>query len=170
MASRIMTSIVDTAALRRLLEKATPRPWEAVTQDDPRGQPSVMYRSLICTVEHAPERYLAVVQEDGLTVSRDQWPANARLIPAAVNALPALLAEVERRRADDPVTEEAREAAERIVRAHEAIEKAKAETHPSFKDAVKALAYHELHASAREGALIVARALLAKVEESGNGK
>lgn len=54
-----------------------------VANDDPRGQPSPMYRSTICTVEHSGERLLTVVQKDGLTSSRVQWIANARLISVA---------------------------------------------------------------------------------------
>jgi hypothetical protein len=65
----------------------TPGPWEAVLNDDPRGQPSPMYRSTICTVEHSGERCLTVVQQDGLTSSRWQWVANARLIAAAPDLL-----------------------------------------------------------------------------------
>ena len=68
----------------------TKGPWEAVMHDDPRGQPVPYYRALICTVEHSPDRYLAVVQMNGQHVSREQWQSNARLIAAA----PDLLAEL----------------------------------------------------------------------------
>lgn len=71
------------------------------------------------------------------------------------------LRELQRRRSppDSREREEAIEAAKRIVAAHEGVEKAKQETHPSFKSAVNNLAQHELWL-ANKSAVIVARALL----------
>lgn len=73
------------------MTKATSGPWEAILSDDPRGQPQVMYRGLICTVEHSPDGYKAVVS-DGRTVQPNEWEANARLIAAAPDLLVALQA------------------------------------------------------------------------------
>lgn len=57
------------------------------------------------------------------------------------------------------------EAARRIVAAHDALEKAKQENHPSFKEAARAMAYYELNAAAREGALVIAKYLLSSPSE-----
>lgn len=59
---------------------------------------------------------------------------------------------------------EAVEAARRILAARVVLNKALLEDHPSFKEASRNLAYHELFAAQREGAELVARALLAAVE------
>lgn len=64
----------------------TPTPWEVVRRDDPRGQPVPYYRGLICTVEHSPDRYIAIVTKDGRSVTREEWPNNAELIVLAVNS------------------------------------------------------------------------------------
>lgn len=69
-------------------QKHTPGEWEAVLNDDPRGQPVAYYRGLICTVEHGG-RYLAVVAKIGCALPA-QWEANARLIAAAPDLLAAL--------------------------------------------------------------------------------
>lgn len=55
--------------------------WEVVTGDDPRGQPSPMYRGLVALVSCSPS--IAVVTADGSTVESDQWENVARLIAAA---------------------------------------------------------------------------------------
>ena len=68
----------------------TPGPWEAVLDEDPRGQPTGMYRGLVAICEKG-ERYLAVVAACG-EVDRSQWVDNCRLIAAA----PDLLAACER--------------------------------------------------------------------------
>lgn len=83
------------AELRAICEQATPGRWEAIQNDDPRGQPSPFYLALVATVEHSPDRYLAVVAKDRETVSREEWPANCDLIATARTALPELLDEVD---------------------------------------------------------------------------
>lgn len=62
--------------------------------NDPRGQPVPYYQSLICTVEHSPDRYLAIVAKNGQTVSRNEWVANALLIAESHNTIQRLIAEV----------------------------------------------------------------------------
>lgn len=57
------------------------RRWEVVTEDDPRGQPSPMYRGLVCLVSCSPS--IAVVTADGSTVEKSEWEAVARLIASA---------------------------------------------------------------------------------------
>ena len=64
-------------------------PWEAVSPDDPRGQPSAVYRGLVCYVSTDP--CLAVVTADGSAVPPDQWPRVARLIAACPEATEALI-------------------------------------------------------------------------------
>lgn len=75
-----------------MAHKFTPGPWEAIQNDDPRGQPVAHYRGLVCTVEHSPDRYLAVVAENVEHVSREEWPHNARLIASAPDLYEALKA------------------------------------------------------------------------------
>jgi hypothetical protein len=87
--------------------KHTQGTWDAVLNDDPRGQPVPYYSGLICTVEHG-ERYLAVVS-DGRRVSTDEWEPNARLIAAAPDLLAALkaaMAFIKANVADPDITEE----------------------------------------------------------------
>ena len=69
----------------------TPGPWEAVNESDPRGQPSVMYRGLVCILSHSPAGRLSVVT-DGRSCAPDEWAANAALIAAAPELLEALWA------------------------------------------------------------------------------
>jgi hypothetical protein len=59
----------------------TPGPWEAVTQNDPRGQPSLFYSGLVAILEMSPDRRLTVVTPR--RVQPSEWTANARLIAAA---------------------------------------------------------------------------------------
>lgn len=61
-------------------ENWTPGPWEAIQNDDPRGQPVPYYRALIAVLQQAPERYLSVVAKNDGYVMAEQWPHNARLI------------------------------------------------------------------------------------------
>lgn len=61
--------------------------WEAVLNDDPRGQPVPYYRGLVCFVENSPDRHIAVVSKDGGTITKEQWPVIAELVASA----PALL-------------------------------------------------------------------------------
>ena len=67
----------------------TPGPWEAILDNDPRGQPSPMYRGLVALVERSPERTLGVVAKNH-DVTKDNWAANAKLIAAAPDLLEAL--------------------------------------------------------------------------------
>jgi len=48
-----------------------------------------MFGGLICTVEHSPDRMLAVATENGLA-HPDRWAANAHLIAAAPDLYEAL--------------------------------------------------------------------------------
>lgn len=52
-----------------------------VVVEDPNGQPSPMYRGLVCLVSMLPS--IAVVTEDGSTVDSNTWPEVARLIASA---------------------------------------------------------------------------------------
>ena len=100
--------------------KHTPGPWELVVENDPRGQPSPMYRGLIAFVESSPDRRLAIVDPIGNTVSHEDWLANARLIAAAPALLEALEAMVDNANWDKvPQTEAEFDAM--IVRAETAI-------------------------------------------------
>ena len=78
---------MDTTELRRLLSEGTKGPWTADTRDR-------------CTSKH-PNQHGAVKRSDGMTITTAQIGGNmnahndARLIAAAVNALPHLLAVVE---------------------------------------------------------------------------
>ena len=74
---------------------ATPGPWEAVTDDDPRGQPVPYYRGLVALIERNTGRALSVVLKDGRTVPACDWQANAQLIAHAPADL-ALLAAIVR--------------------------------------------------------------------------
>lgn len=80
--------------LEAMILDATPGEWEAVLNEDPRGQPVPYYRSLICMVEHNPEGYLAVVAKNNQTVSRNEWIANTKLIAESRNTISRLIAEV----------------------------------------------------------------------------
>jgi hypothetical protein len=72
--------------------KFTPGPWDAVLDNDPRGQPSCMYRGLIAMVERG-DRTLAVVLGSGHqyeNVPQEQWEPNARAIAALPDLVTAL--------------------------------------------------------------------------------
>lgn len=88
-----MTKLADLAALRALLEQGTPGPWEV--------DPEVRTAN-ICTIYHTADAqgWTHVSGEMGRNPDRAENTANAALIVAAVNALPALLAEVEGLRRD----------------------------------------------------------------------
>lgn len=88
---------IDTEKLRALLAAGTPGPWRAVIEGD---QPVVYYRGLIglCANKNS-DGYVSVVTEANARPVHDV-KANAALIAAAVNALPELLNETERLRAD----------------------------------------------------------------------
>ena len=78
-------SEIDRAELRRLLEEATPRPWEAY-------RPHPHYaRYAVDRV--TPEGHLG---DDVATTEDVNAEANAQLIAAAVNALPGLLDALEK--------------------------------------------------------------------------
>jgi len=66
----------------------TPGPWEAVFENDERGQPQVIYRGLVCLISHGDRRISVVT--DGRNCSTDEWEANARLIAAAPDLLEAV--------------------------------------------------------------------------------
>lgn len=68
----------------------TPGPWEAVLDDDPRGQPVAYYRGIVAFVERSPDRTIAVVAESVECVNKSEWDGNARLIAAAPTMLGAL--------------------------------------------------------------------------------
>ena len=58
----------------------TPGPWRAVIEQK---QPQILYRGLICTIEHG-DGYKAVVTDGKQETSwKNEWEANAHLIAAA---------------------------------------------------------------------------------------
>lgn len=75
---------IDTAALRKLCEKATPPPWKAI-----RGKPE-SGEGYICDLLNGT----VVIVEDVDTLSDDE--SDAALIAAARTALPKLLDRVEK--------------------------------------------------------------------------
>ena len=69
--------------------KATPGPWEAVTKDDPRGQPVGYYPGLVAIISGEP--HLSVVASpEGRETSPEEWGPNAHLISAAPDLYAAL--------------------------------------------------------------------------------
>jgi hypothetical protein len=67
--------------------KHTPGQWKAIITGD---QSQILYKGLICLIEHSPDNYISVVQADGRVVESDEWEANARLIAAAPELLEAV--------------------------------------------------------------------------------
>ena len=72
--------------LKELIEAASPKELEAIRRDDPRGQPSPMYRALLGLC-HSPDSYVAVVHKDGseFDPSPGRCEATALLIAFLVN-------------------------------------------------------------------------------------
>jgi hypothetical protein len=90
----------ELAELDGLECRATDSPWEAIRQQDPRGQPSPIYRGLVALFAYsAGPGTIAITQRDGLDVSADSWMINAELMAAARNALRSLLDEIKASRA-----------------------------------------------------------------------
>lgn len=87
-----MTSPI-AARLRQLADAATPGPWDAVKAGDERGNPSPMYRGLVCILE-AGKNGVSVVAESGW-VPKENWHPNADFIAACRDGVPALLAEID---------------------------------------------------------------------------
>lgn len=88
--------MIDIKELRALLSAASPTPWRAVIGED---QPVGYYRGLIGLAANADRGgYTSVVSDAPGARCVENVPENARLIAAAVNALPDLLDEVERLR------------------------------------------------------------------------
>jgi len=86
--------------------------WEVVMEDNPRGQPSPMYRGLVALVSCSPS--IAVVTTDGSTVESDQWENVARLIARAPEQA-ARIAAIESESAQyREAAEKAREECERL--------------------------------------------------------
>lgn len=77
---------MDTEKLKELVAKASQLPWEDLGRE-------VFSRGNNRTVAEGPDFYTS-------PCAFGQWPANAALIVAAVNALPSLLAELEAARKD----------------------------------------------------------------------
>lgn len=71
-------------ALLELSAKATGGRWEAVSENDPRGQPVPYYLGVIALLQKGPEGTLALVT-DGRACSPDEWANNAAFIAALVN-------------------------------------------------------------------------------------
>jgi hypothetical protein len=70
-------SDLDLSKLREVAEGATAGPWRPVHDDDPMGQPVCFYHGLVALVERSGQRSLSVVVDDGRTVDKAQWDANA---------------------------------------------------------------------------------------------
>ena len=73
--------------------KHTPGPWRAVIGGD---QPQVLYRGIICLVEHSQRRITVVSDGPTETVPETEWEANARLIAAAPEMYEALRALIDK--------------------------------------------------------------------------
>lgn len=73
---------MDLIRLEQLARAATPGRWEAVLEDDPRGQPVPYYRALVAVLAQGDQR-LSVVATDVETVPVEQWRANTEFIAAA---------------------------------------------------------------------------------------
>lgn len=82
----------DTAALRELLAKATPGPWEATK----RGIEGNTYDDVIAP---GPVECMSHCYGGSSTVEGDRYDTDRALIVAAVNALPTLLDELDTARA-----------------------------------------------------------------------
>jgi hypothetical protein len=90
----------ELAELDGLECRATDPPWEAIRQQDPRGQPSPIYRGLVALFAYsAGPGTIAITQRDGLDVSADSWMINAELMASARNSLRSLLDEIKASRA-----------------------------------------------------------------------
>jgi hypothetical protein len=94
--------MTDTAKLRELLAKATPGPWKTIQAAKPNGAE----QSIDCGIFAGRDDLLAETFEivgylDGKGSPYKKLPSevNAALIVAAVNALPALLDEIDKLRA-----------------------------------------------------------------------
>ena len=88
--------MVDVDELRALLSTASPAPWRAVIGED---QPVSYYRGLVGLAANADDGgYTSIVSDAPGTRCVEKVAENARLIAAAVNALPELLDEIERLR------------------------------------------------------------------------
>ena len=83
--------MTDRTELRRLLEEATPRPWEAIIFDS--GHSKFEFEASVCTQDVGD----SICRMDGLLRTADNeryrtdGSLDALLIAAAVNALPSLL-------------------------------------------------------------------------------
>jgi hypothetical protein len=91
----------DTAALRALLDSATPGPWE-VYHGYSGAQNIAQMRSTDRTVSVAAEKVISTKRGDVPPWERTM--PNAQLIVAAVNALPELLDEIDRLRDSHKMT------------------------------------------------------------------
>lgn len=114
-----MTMPADLAALRALLDAATPGPWETDSEKTDEGHLTyVMYEPGGARLFDALNSSAVLVQYDYSDDGAHEWDETARrnfaLIAALVNAAPGLLAEVERGRAAVEVLEA--EAAERAAK------------------------------------------------------
>ena len=64
---------VDIDALERLEREATPGEWDAVLENDPRGQPVAYYRAIIGLLANKDDGgYLSVVASDDRRVGSDE--------------------------------------------------------------------------------------------------
>ena len=102
----------DTKKLRELLSKATKGPWQIVMARNEEGSTCYMVREhthssvVVERDQYWPENYEPKTDSDGYWLPDEKMDAlphrvgNAALIVAAVNALPALLDEVEGLRED----------------------------------------------------------------------
>lgn len=73
----------------------TPGPWEAVLENDPRGQPVCYYRAIIglmaMTGSGLKDGYLSVIASNERLVKRDELEPNAKLIAAAPDLYSAVM-------------------------------------------------------------------------------
>jgi hypothetical protein len=80
----------DIEKLRELIAKATPGPWQAMN--------AYQWDSIIGDIDGPDDGEMHYESVTDITSHHDRSRANAALIAAAISALPALLAEVERLR------------------------------------------------------------------------
>ena len=95
-----MTDTLDMEELKRLAAEATPGPWRYDEQDGRKNQRFICFEEIV--TDYSPTKLLATVSGTAWKPGRSAVP-NARLIVAAVNSLPALIAiaeEVERLRVE----------------------------------------------------------------------